>query len=100
MPGMPDAAKPPLCFDIAAEIDAVRALAEELTKMVGVARALVDAGRAIDLSGLDDQVGLLCAKSLDLPPDEGRRIRPRLIALSGSIEALSRTFTSHAPPSS
>lgn len=73
-------------------IDAVRALAEELTKIVGVARVLVESGRTIDLTGLDGQVGLLCAKSLDLPPDEGRRVRPRLIALSGSMEALSRAF--------
>ena len=40
------------------------------------------AARSIS-TGLDHQVGLLCAKSLDLPPDEGRRVRPRLIALSG-----------------
>ena len=83
--------------DLSSAISAVRALAEELTKMVGVANALVEAGRAIDLTGLDSQVGLLCAKSLDLPPDEGRRIRPRLIALFGTIEALSRTLASHAP---
>ena len=60
--------------------------------MVGIARALVEAGRAIDLTGLDRQVGLLCAKSLDLPPDDGRRVRPRLIALFGSMEALSRVL--------
>ena len=61
----------------------MRALAEELTKTIDLARALAESGRAIDLTGLDDEVGLLCAKSLDLPPDEGRRVRPRLIALSG-----------------
>ena len=75
--------------------NAVRDFADELTKIVGVARALAESGRAIDLSGLDRQVGLLCAKSLDLTPDEGRRIRPRLIVLSGSIEALSRVLTAH-----
>jgi hypothetical protein len=83
--------------DTTAAIDAVRALSEELTKMVGIARALVEAGRAIDLTGIDGQVGLLCAKSLDLPPDDGRRIRPRLIALFGSMEGLARTIASHAP---
>jgi len=72
--------------------DAVRALAEELTKLVALTRALVEAGREVDLTGFDSQVGLLCAKSLDLPPDEGRRIRPWLIVLSGSIEALSRAL--------
>ncbi len=79
--------------------DAVRAFAEQLTKLVDIARALVDANREVDLTGLDCEIGLLCAKSLDLPPDEGRRIRPRLIALFGSVEGLSRAFRAHGPPS-
>ena len=80
-------------------IAAVRALATELTKTIGIACALAESGRAIDLTGLDHQVGLLCAKSLDLPPDEGRRVRPRLMVLSGAMEALSRALTAHAVPS-
>ena len=80
-------------------VSAVRALATELTRTIDLARELTELGRAIDLTGLDRQVGLLCAKSLDLPPDDGRRIRPRLIALSGSMEALSRALTARiAPP--
>lgn len=86
-----------LSYDTGAAINAVRALSEELTKMVGVARALVEAGRAIDLTGIDSQVGLLCAKSLDLPSGDGRRMRPRLIALFGSMEALARVIASNAP---
>jgi hypothetical protein len=80
-------------------VAAVRALAAELTQMIGVACALAESGRTIDLTGLDRQVGLLCAKSLDLPPDEGRGVRPRLIALSGSMEALSRVLAARAVPS-
>jgi len=79
--------------------EAVRALAGELTSMVEVARALAAAGRTVDLAGLDARIGLLCAKSLDLPPDEGRRMRPRLIALSGSMQALSRALADRAAPS-
>ena len=78
-------------------IDAVRGFAEQLMKTVEVARALVDSNREVDLTGLERDIGLLCAKSLDLPPDEGRQIRPRLIALSGSVEALSRALRAHAP---
>ena len=81
-------------------IEAVRLLADELTNVLNVAKAFLESGRAIDLTGLNDQVGLLCAKSLDLPPDQGRRIRPRLLALSGSIEALSRALQKAAPCSS
>ncbi|HEY2615746.1 MAG TPA: hypothetical protein VGI78_00260 [Acetobacteraceae bacterium] len=80
-------------------VAAVGALASELMQTVGLACALAESGRAIDLAGLDDRVGLLCAKSLDLPPDEGRRVRPRLIALSGAMLALSRAMAAHAAPS-
>jgi hypothetical protein len=79
------------------QIGIVRAFADELTRTVDVARALAEAGRAIDLAGLDDQIGLLCAKSLDLQPDEGRRMRPRLIVLAASIEALSNALQKAVP---
>ena len=79
-------------------VSAVRAFATELTRTIDLARELTELGRAIDLTGLDRQIGLLCAKSLDLPPDEGRRVRPLLIALSGTIEALSRALAAHATP--
>ena len=85
--------------DPEAPIVAVRSLVAELMKVVGIAHELVEAGRDIDLAGLDSRVGLLCAKTLDLPPDEGRHVRPRLIALSGSVEALSRALSARAPPS-
>ena len=73
-------------------LDAVRALAEQLTKMVTAAADLLRAGRHVDLAGLDTEVGLLCAKSLDLSPDEGRRVRPWLVGLSGGMEALSQAL--------
>lgn len=77
----------------------VRAMAEELTQTIDVAHALASSGRVVDLTGFDQQVGLLCAKSLDLPPDAGRRLRPRLIVLSGALEALSRVLAAQAMPS-
>ncbi len=95
---MPVPTPPVPTSELEASVNAVRALAEELTKMIGIAHALVDAGRTIDLAGLDSQVGLLCAKTLDLPPEDGRRARPRLIALSGSVEALSRALLARASP--
>jgi hypothetical protein len=60
--------------------------------MLGVARALAESVCAIDLTGFEQDVGLLCAKSLDLPPDAGREMRPHLIALSGAVEQLSRVL--------
>ncbi len=85
--------------DLYDPIAAVCTLADELTKLVALARALAESGRTIDMTGFDQQVGLLCAKSLDLPPDEGRALRPRLIVLSGSLEALSRTLAARVAPS-
>ena len=79
--------------------DDVSAFAEQLSKLVEIAHALVDSNRKVDLTGLESEIGLLCAKSLDLPPDEGRRIRPRLLALFGSVEGLSRAFSAHGLPS-
>src|SRR6476469_6006414 len=95
---MPDAAPQIPPADSDASVAAVRALSDELTNIVGVARALVEAGRDVDLAGLDRQVGLLCARTLDLPPDEGRSLRPRLIALSGTVETLLRAMAARDPP--
>ena len=43
-------------------------LAAQLSRMVSVAQALVASQRHVDIDGLQQQVGLLCAKALDLPP--------------------------------
>lgn len=59
-----------------------------LEGMLRVAMALVAAGRPIDLAGLDQRVGRVCAQALDLPPAEGRALRPRLAALLAGVEAL------------
>ena len=73
-------------------LDAVRALAEQLTRTVTAAAELLRTGRHVDLAGLDSAIGVLCARSLDLPPDEGRRVRPWLVGLSGGIEGLSQAL--------
>ncbi len=77
----------------------LRAFADGVTQTLGVARGLVEAGRHVDLAGLEDQVGLLCAKALDLPPAEGRAIRGELVALLARVEALSVALLhARAPP--
>jgi hypothetical protein len=67
----------------------LRAFADGVAQTLGVARGLVEAGRTVDLGGLEDQVGLVCAKALDLPPAEGRLMRGDLMALLARTEALS-----------
>ncbi len=69
-------------------IQRTRAGVAALRRTTALARALADAGRPIDLAGLDGQVGLVCARALDLPPDEGRAMRVELQGLLDEVDAL------------
>ena len=60
-----------------------------LGRSLGVARALLRLGREVDLAGFENGVGLLCAKSLDLPPGQARGMRPYLIRLRDQLDRLS-----------
>ncbi len=75
----------------------VKALAEQARRTVSVARGLLDAGRRVDLAGLDRGVGLLCAKALDLPPNQGRITRGELIQLAADLDALEQAMRSSTP---
>jgi hypothetical protein len=75
-----------------APLQELRAFADGVTQTLCVARGLVEAGRYVDLAGLEDQVGLLCAKALDLPPEDGRAVRGDLFAVLARLEALSTTL--------
>jgi hypothetical protein len=87
-------ALPPLAdFDVAhSGIDAARGLGGDLIRLLQMTRALASVGRSVDLTGLDRQVGLLCAKALDLMPEDGRTLRPMLIGLLADLDALSATL--------
>ena len=63
-------------------------LGASLLRTVRMARLLTEHGRIVDLAGLDRGIGLLCAKSLDLPPDLGRTLRPHLITLRNEVDTL------------
>ena len=66
----------------------IDSLSDRITGMLTVARALAEMRRPIDLTGLDDAVGRLCAACLDLPPEAGRELRPRLWRLLAELDAL------------
>lgn len=63
--------------------------AEALAGTLRVARVLAQSDRKIDLAGLDQDVGRLCAAVLDLPPAEGRFLRPQLALLLAELDGLS-----------
>jgi hypothetical protein len=72
---------------------ALASLAERLSRTLAVSRALLLAGRPLDLRGFDDGVGMLCAQTLDLPPEESRHMVPLLHHLAASIDQLGTLFT-------
>jgi hypothetical protein len=76
----------------------VRACLEQMGHTLGIARNLVRAGKRVDLIGLDADMGFVCARSLDLPPDEGRVLRPELIGLRAELDALFIALETRAPP--
>lgn len=80
-------------------LEQARASALALRQTASLARALAGAGRAIDLTGLDGQVGLLCARSLDLPPQEGRAFSQELEVLLTELEDLATVMRLPPAPS-
>ena len=82
--------------DSAAEA-AVHALAESLSKTIRLSRAFASTGRPVDLAGLESGVGLLCATVLNLAPERGRLLRPRLVLLRQDLDELGHSLRSHPP---
>ncbi len=68
-----------------------------LTGALRVAQTLVQAGRAIDLRGLREQVGVLCAQALDLSPEAGGRAVPGLEALGVALAGLEAALRAAEP---
>ncbi len=71
---------------VALRLAALRA--DRLDAVVITAAALVRAAYTIDLTGLDDDVGRLCAGALDLPACQGRILARRLRVLLADIDTL------------
>lgn len=74
----------------AAGFRAVEQLGDGVIAMIRTARALAAARRPIDLAGLDNMIGIYCAKTLDLPLPEGRKVRERLQCLEAEIGLLAQ----------
>lgn len=83
---------PALSDDFAAAV----ALAEGLRQSLRLARALAGQNRPVELDGMQDSIGMLCAKALDLAPGEGRRLRVALVALREELDQLSATLRATA----
>ena len=77
---------------------AVAASAEQLHCTLGIARELVVAEKRVNLRELDEAAGYVCARALDLPPEQGRAFRATLIGLLREVDALSAALASHGAP--
>jgi hypothetical protein len=78
------------------ETEAAR-MAEAASGTLRLARTLVEAKRRVDLAGLQEAVGRMCAAVLDLPPEQGRAMHPRLAAVLAELEALERALRVGGP---
>ncbi len=72
-------------------------MADAVAGTLRVARALVEARRVVDLTGLSDAVGRLCAAVLDLPDAQGRALRPRLQAVLAELDVLDAAIRAEPP---
>ena len=74
----------------------VLALSEQTARMIAVAHALVVSQRHVDVQGLQNHIGLLCAKALDLPTSKTGFLKLELKRLASGLDALHATMRENA----
>jgi hypothetical protein len=84
---LPASARPP--------IEGVIDMIDGVAKTIHLARALAEARRPIELTGLDNMVGLLIARLYDLDYPEGRSLRERLVVLERDLAGLEARLREH-----
>jgi hypothetical protein len=70
----------------------VRAAVEALGDTLAVARALVGAGREVDLEGLDRGAARVCAAVMALPLNEARVLLPALEEVLRQLDAMAASI--------
>lgn len=75
--------------DAAAARDAI----SEVAGLIEAARRALADGRAVALASLEETTRLACRAVEDLPPEEGRRLRPALEAVLYDLDALTTDLT-------
>ena len=90
---------PLLCQDNGSDFDPEAEAMEfsaQIARMVAVTQALVTNQRHVDIQGLHDHVGLLCAKAMDLPPSKTGFLKLELKRLACSLAKLSESLRANA----
>jgi hypothetical protein len=75
----------------------VNELATRVSRTLGVARALAERGRQLDLAGIEDGIGVLCAQTLDLPTADARCMLPVLREVLAQLDCLAAALRREAP---
>ena len=75
----------------------VNELAARVSRTLGVAQALAENGRRLDLTGFEDGVGILCAQTLDLPTPDARGMLPVLCEVLAKLDRLHAALQREAP---
>jgi hypothetical protein len=68
---------------------AMLASIDQMNQTLAVATALAEAGRVLDLDGLEMEMTRLCGAVLMLPVPAGRALRPAMSGLLARVEDLS-----------
>jgi hypothetical protein len=79
------------------QAERVHMLATAACGVLAVARELVLAERPVELAGIVDRVGLVCAQALDLPHEQGHTVASWLVDLRASVDALEQALL-EVPP--
>jgi hypothetical protein len=80
-----------------AERNAAMAMAASVARTLRMAASLAGSGRSIDIIGLDNWVGRLAARALDLDPPDARSLRPALLSLLGDLDRLEHAVRTRMP---
>jgi len=84
---------------LAPRIQSACAFTTSLTLLVKLSHVLADAGRSVDFDGVDDAIGRLYAKILDLDPEAARKLQPKVLQLAAEINRLLGAHSAMIPSS-
>jgi hypothetical protein len=71
-------------------------MGSRISRTLGIARALAESGRELDLRGIEDGVGRLCAQTLDLPSAEAHGMVFMLREILTQVDALTAILAREA----
>lgn len=80
------------------QLAAVQGCLAQFSRTLVVIRNLMQAGRYVDLTGLDAEMVLVCTRALALPPEEARSLRPVLLSLREELGVLAAALPVRETP--